>query len=215
MVQQILVRIKGGLGNQLFCYAAARSFSLRNKAELVIDNVSGFARDSQYKRKYALDSFSIPCRKAFFWERMEPFERYRRGLAKLIARQRPFHLRKYIEENKLEFDPRIIDCKPRSSVCLDGYWQSEKYFKDMEKIIRQDLRIQPPDDESNNTIVSLIMKCTAVSIHIRWFENPDTHNSNNNIGRDYYLRAIQYIRDKVADPHFFYFLINLMPPRIC
>src|SRR6267154_4898422 len=81
-VKKVIARMRGGLGNQLFCYAAARRLALVNDAELVIDDVTGFARDRQYRRRYALDRFRIAARKATPAERLEPFERYRRGLMK-------------------------------------------------------------------------------------------------------------------------------------
>lgn len=84
-MSKLIARIKGGLGNQLFCYAEARRLALVNNAELVIDDVTGFVRDRQYRRQYALARFHIPARKATPAERMEPFERYRRGLAKFVA----------------------------------------------------------------------------------------------------------------------------------
>ena len=77
-----LEEIKGGLGNQLFCYAAVRRLALINNAELVIDDTTGFARDRQYHRNFALDHFQIPVRKATPAERLEPFERFRRGILK-------------------------------------------------------------------------------------------------------------------------------------
>ena len=79
-MNKIIARIKGGLGNQLFCYAAARRLALANNVELVIDDVTGFARDRQYGRQYALDHLHIPVRKATPAERLELFQRYRRGL---------------------------------------------------------------------------------------------------------------------------------------
>ena len=45
---KVIARIKGGLGNQMFCYAAARRLAIANDAELVIDDVTGFARDQIY-----------------------------------------------------------------------------------------------------------------------------------------------------------------------
>ena len=61
---KIIARIKGGFGNQLFDYAAARRLALINNVELVIDDVTGFARDRQYRREYILDRFNISARKA-------------------------------------------------------------------------------------------------------------------------------------------------------
>jgi hypothetical protein len=43
---KVIARIRGGLGNQLFCCAAARRLAVANDAELVIDDVTGLVRDS-------------------------------------------------------------------------------------------------------------------------------------------------------------------------
>lgn len=97
MIAKVITRIKGGLGNQLFCYAAARRLALVNNADLVIDNKTGFTRDYLYGRRYMLDRFNILARKATPSERMEPFERYRRGLAKWVSRRQNFEERSYVE----------------------------------------------------------------------------------------------------------------------
>jgi len=57
---KIIPRIFGGLGNQLFCYAAARRLAFVRNAELVIDDVSGFVRDYTHQRHYQLDPLSNP-----------------------------------------------------------------------------------------------------------------------------------------------------------
>ena len=93
---KVIVRVKGGLGNQLFCYAAARRLALVNDAELVVDDVTGFCRDKIYGCKYALDKFNIKARKATPAERMEPFERGRRAMAKYFSKARPFNKRRYV-----------------------------------------------------------------------------------------------------------------------
>lgn len=205
-MKKVIVRIKGGLGNQLFCYAAARRLALMNDAELVIDHVTGFLRDREYRRKYALDNFSIPARKATPPERLEPFERYRRSIAKLTARQKPFQKRKYVEQEGSEFDPRLLDFHVSGTIYLDGLWQSERYFKDVKKVIRQDLQITPPRDAANREMAEKIASCNAVCIHVRWFDNSSTFHGNLNHG--YYANAIQYILEKVSAPHFFLFSDN-------
>ena len=110
-MKKIITRIKGGLGNQLFCYAVARRLALVNNAELIIDDVTGFIRDKKFCRQYMLDHFNIPCRKATSYERLEPFERYRRGILKLMSRRKKFCERKYIEQERLGFDTRMLSLK--------------------------------------------------------------------------------------------------------
>ncbi|MFZ0929697.1 MAG: alpha-1,2-fucosyltransferase [Syntrophobacteraceae bacterium] len=205
---KVIVRIKGGLGNQLFCYAAARRLALFNSAELVLDDVTGFRRDRQYRRGFQLDKFDIQARKATPFERMEPFERYRRGLAKLIARRKPFFQRTYVEQDGPEFDSRLLDFKVTGTVYLDGLWQSESYFKDFDSTLRQDLHIVPPEDYDNRRVAERIESCNAVGIHVRWFDNLDGTGSGggfHNLQEGYYSRAVDTMCARVSDPHFFLF----------
>lgn len=58
---KIIPRIFGGLGNQCFCYAAARRLSLVASVELVLDDVSGYVRDHDYQRRCQPEYFNIPA----------------------------------------------------------------------------------------------------------------------------------------------------------
>ena len=175
-----------------------------NGAELVIDDVTGFVRDRRYFRKYALDHFCIPCRKATPGERLEPFERYRRGMLKWLSRRKPFSERRYLEQEKQEFDERLLRLKLTGTIYLDGYWQSEDYFKDVEQIICEDLKIIPPKDPINQDMSKRIRNTNAVAVHIRWFDEPgrpEVHNAS----ADYYLRAINMMEQKTDLPSYFVF----------
>ncbi|MBI5890595.1 MAG: alpha-1,2-fucosyltransferase [Nitrosomonadales bacterium] len=211
---KIITRIKGGLGNQLFCYAAARRLALVNNAELVIDDVSGFVRDHEYQRRYSLGHFNIPCRKASPKERMEPFSRYRRSLAKLIARGQPFFQRRYIEQEGDHFDARLLDLRLQGDIYLDGLWQNEGYFKDVEHIIRDDLRLIPPTDELNQGgSVKIKNSNNAVALHVRWFDAPGS-TTINNISANYYQRAIALMNEKIDSPRYFLFSDNPEAARV-
>jgi len=201
---KVIVRIKGGLGNQLFCYSAARRLALNNNAELVIDNVTGFARDQEYKRVYELDNFNITSRKATSSERLVPFERYRRGVMKFLSRSKPFEKKSYLEQLGQDFDERLLTLKIKGTLYLDGLWQNEGYFKDVETTIRNDLRISPPIDILNQYMAETIRSSNAVALHVRWFESPGT-TSINNISANYYQRAIAQIEAMTDSPHYFLF----------
>jgi hypothetical protein len=205
---KIIVRIKGGIGNQLFCYAAARRLALVNDAELVIDDVTGFVRDRFYSRCYMLDRFNIPARKATKTERLEPFERYRRCLEKCRARGLSYDRRKYIEQDRCDFDARILHIKVEGTLYLDGLWQSEGYFIDVQDIIREDLRIIPPTDAENQGVAERIRSNFAVAIHVRWFDGPD-RPSQYNVSVDYYRRAIEFMEAKFPFSHYFLFSDNV------
>ena len=204
MNKRVITRIKGGIGNQMFCYAAARRLAVTNEAELVIDDVTGFVRDQQYRRRYALDHFKIPCRKATSSERLEPFERYRRGLMKFISRKQPFERRRYLEQERINFDSRLLVQKVKGTLYLDGLWQSESYFKDVEQKIREDLKIIPPADSVNKRMVEDIRNSLVVALHVRWF-SAHTSSDKHNIADDYYQRAVYYMEKKLDKPRYFLF----------
>lgn len=201
---KLIVRIKGGLGNQLFCYAAARRLALVNNAELAIDDVTGFARDRDYGRRYMLDRFEIPARKATSSERLEPLERYRRGLMKWRSRRKPFPQRTYVEQEGLDFDQRLLSLRIRETVFIDGLWQSECYFKDVESTIRKDLTIIPPPDPVNQRIAAGIREKRSVALHVRWFDAPGSEGGHN-LSEEYYQRAIALVEAKLDSPHFVVF----------
>lgn len=216
-MKKIITRIKGGLGNQLFCYAAARRLASVNDAELVIDDVSGFVRDYQYQRKYMLDNFHIPARKATPSELLEPFPRYKRGLIKIINRWRPYQQRCYLEQEGIAFDRRLLDFKVNGTIYLDGYWQSELYFKDIADVIRQDLLIMPSMNMLNLEIAQRIRNSESVCVHFRCYDNPTCNNNetdiHSNLEKGYYERAVKEIMKRVVKPHFFLFSDNLQEAR--
>ena len=200
----IIPRIFGGLGNQLFCYAAARRLALVNNIELVIDDVSGFAYDDDYQRNYQLDHFNIPCRKAVAAERLEPFSRVRRYLKRRWSQRRPFAQRRYLVQEGMDFDSRLLHFKPQGTTYLEGYWQSEDYFMDVEETLRQDLKIKPPVDKINLAMATQLNGCTAVAVHVRFFDAPSVTGSNN-ASRDYYSRAVAEMERLVPEAHYFVF----------
>ena len=205
---KVIVRIKGGLGNQLFCYATARRLALANNVELVIDDVTGFVRDNRYHRKCMLNRFNIEARRATPGERLEPFERWRRIVLKRLSRRKPFGQRRYLEEEGIRFDERILVLKVGGSLYLDGYWQDVRYFRDVEQAIREDLRISPPTDERNQRVAASLRSDGAVALHVRWFDSPGSALAHN-VSVEYYRRAIALMDSIVGSPRYFLFSDDL------
>lgn len=136
----VVVRLKGGVGNQMFCYAAARSLSIDGGATLVLDVESGFKYDDEYRRKFALGPLGIELRTATSWQSYtSPAGRVRR----LIDRKRLSDLgapHVYFVEDPRSFDQRWDELASSDLVYLDGYFQSPKYFQAHADILREDFR---------------------------------------------------------------------------
>ena len=207
-MKKVIVRLRGGLGNQLFCYAAGRRLAWANSAELVMDHITGFERDHLYLRSYMLDRFNVATRLASPSERLEPLGRYRRYLAKRVSRITPYHKRRYIEQEGINFDGRILALRFNGTLYLDGYWQSEGYFCDIENIIRQDLIMKPPVDDANREMAERIRESlNPVCVHMRWFSktNAQSDYCDHNLSKDYYQKAMKQIHELVSTPCFFVF----------
>ncbi len=198
-----VVRMKGGLGNQLFRYAAARRLALANDTELVIDHVSGFVRDRRYRRTYQLDHFRIPCRKATPAERLEPMGRLRRAILRSRSEGKPLDQRRYVKQQKLGFDERILALRMTGYRYLDGLWESERYFSDVADTIRRDLEIIPPADPENRRLADEIRGSLAVAVHLRWLHG---HGDDSyRLSRAYYRRAVARMEARLGSPHYFVF----------
>jgi hypothetical protein len=193
-MKKLVVRLKGGLGNQLFCYAAARRLAYINGAELVLDVVSGFKYDYEYKRSYALAPFSISARHAHWVERMEPLGRLRRHLARRKSARLPFQERRYIQQAGVQFEPELLELRLRDGLTyFDGFGQSEKYFLDAEQMIRSDLVMAPPAESTVPKISKIISDSPTIALHVRWFDTVPTAQWLER-ARTYYIFAVAKMR---------------------
>lgn len=200
----VIPRIIGGIGNQLFSYCASRRFAIKNNAELALDDISGFKFDHQYKRHYQLDHFNISARKATFFERLEPFSKLRRFILKKYNRNISYENMNYVTQDSLINGEQILNPTNKKWIYLEGYWQNENYFKDIEDVIRDDLQITPPQDETNTLMSKKIQSCNSVALHIRFFDDPESViKSKRHIS--YYADSISLIESKIDNPHYFIF----------
>jgi hypothetical protein len=206
----IISRITGGIGNQLFIYAASRRLALKNNIDLVLDNISGFTYDKNFKRNYQLDHFNIPCRIATATERLEPFSRVRRYLKRIINKKLPINKKSYILEEGRNFETQLLNFHPKRLIYLEGYFQSENFFKDAELIIKEDLIIRPPNDNKNLSMLKKIQNKNSIAIHIRFFDkniialNQKLKNITNT-SIDYYKKAIKKMNEYFSNAHYFVF----------
>lgn len=205
MSRILVVRLKGGIGNQLFCYATARRLAWANDAELVLDINSGFERDFLYQRKYALSSFNISARIATPSERFEPFGRIRRAIARKVAGSKPISKRRYIHQLGVSYDHTILNLRLQDGVTFfDAFGQSEKYFVDVRDMLQNDLQMSTPSDQYNQNLAKKIALTNSVALHVRWFDTGEGANSSN-ISTTYYSAAISLLLKKIGQAHFYIF----------
>lgn len=203
----ILVKLRGGLGNQLFQYALGRRLALRCGAPLKLD-LSFY--EGQTLRSYGLSYYNIAASVASPKEVMVVTRTGRSGilprLGQVVRSLLPYHRRRYIRERMLRFDPEVLRVK--APAYLVGYWQSEKYFQGIADVLRRDLTLAvPPSPESRATRARLDA-VESVSLHIRrgdYASNPSTRAHHGLCGLDYYRAAAAEMARMVREPHLFVF----------
>lgn len=201
----IIIKMIGGLGNQLFQYALGRAIAHKKNVPLKMD-ITPF--ETYTLHKYALGNFNII--ENFATEEEISQLKYPSGIgfwsSKLNQVLMPYYFQSYVKELDFNFEPNII--KVPSDVYLDGYWQSEKYFADIEDIIRNEFVVTSPQEGSNRELANQIKSCESVSLHIRrgdYVSNPHTNKTHGTCDMDYYLRCIECLTKTVKNPHFFVF----------
>ena len=171
----IIVKLMGGLGNQMFQYAFGKHLALVHQTDLLVD--LGFLLDRSPKklfvyRDFDLTIFDLVFRVAeredfcpFNIQRESPLTRFKR-----IRRQkkiRHFFPEKYyrITEASFSFDSTYLNL-PKNTY-LEGFWQSEKYFKNSEKQIRNCFKFKHELNEDARQIAEHIKTVNAVCINVR------------------------------------------------
>ncbi|MBL0356223.1 MAG: alpha-1,2-fucosyltransferase [Chitinophagaceae bacterium] len=167
----VIVKIFGGLGNQMFQYAAGKSLAVTTGAELLLD-ISSFTNQppSETPRQWALHIFKNidegfcdlqTLRKMGIITGNSFFSRvYKRLIKKLSWINNHYLLEKSTRYSPLGFKGEYI--------YLDGYWQSYKYFADQESLIKKqfDLGYLTHEATLKDTITN-IRNSVSVGLHVR------------------------------------------------
>ena len=206
----VIVRLSGGIGNQMFQYAAARRVSCVNNAPLFLD-LAWFQEPGWWtQRNYELGAFRITGEEASD-DVVNAFKTKRQNA---LFRRLPFFLKKrifhtrqtHIIEKSFDFDPDILNL--HDNVYLDGHWQSEKYFSDIEPVIRREFSFRTDPTESNRRMLARIASCESVSIHIRrgdYVTLPEANAFHGLCPPSYYQSAVDYLARQLDRPVIFVF----------
>lgn len=200
----IITKLTGRLANQMFQYAIGRALSIKNNAEFKLDLYS-FKEPPYWP--YIINRFNIVINpaeekeikwfKKYHWKKGKIWFWYNRIIA---------NRKRYADERQFHFDPWILTLN--DNVYLDGYWQTEKYFKDVEDVIRKDFSLRNPLSEQSKSFELQIKEVEAVSLHVRRDEMVSNKRINDWHGVcsvEYYNQAITEIIKRVKNPHFFLF----------
>ena len=196
--KMIVVKLGGGLGNQMFQYAAAKALSLRNNTVLKLD-ISHFEKiiSNETLRNYRLDVF--PNIKETIAEKQEINKlvpRFDFDFLNKIYKNINIKIFNFNKAYKAErnFSYSEITLGKNKTAYLEGYWQSEKYFDTACNLIKECFSLDYLNDHAPlQEFIKMIQSGTSVSIHVRrgdYVTNPSTNHYHGVLEMNYYERAI-------------------------
>jgi hypothetical protein len=205
----IITKLIGGLGNQMFQYATAKALALRHHVDMKVD-VSFINLDSEgvyTQRKYELSIFNTPIQIATANEKEQFFVDNSNKITRKLKELFPVLTKNfYAIEKGIKYNKEFLNY-PKNTY-LDGFWQSELYFKHFEAIIKNDFSFNQNIVDLNKHLLSKIESCNSISLHVRrgdYVLNYDANQFHGLCSLEYYNNAIRYIEMKINNIEIFVF----------
>jgi len=201
----IIVRLMGGLGNQLFQYAAGRRLAEIHQTTLKYDLT--FLLDRTPKKNFTFRDFDLPIfnitvNVASDSEINAYYNTINRAKRKFL----PTYPNPYFKERFFHFDPSVLQLP--DNCYLDGHWTSDKYFIDIEQLIRKELTFKNQLDERGELLSKKIQNCNSICLNVRRGDYVTNADINSKIGLtnlDYFFNAVELINKKTKAPEIFIF----------
>jgi hypothetical protein len=195
----IVVKIKGGLGNQLFQYAFGRSLSIHFSTKVYFDVSDYNSQNHRVARTFDLDFFKVKLRK------IESLTDINNSifLFSFGRKKKDFN---YFIEKSFSFDSAVF--KTPSSTIFDGYWQSFKYFETIKSVLQTEIVLKKSKLIHFETRIRPLNGRTRIAVHLRrgdYVTDSTTFQIHGVCDTSYYQRSINYFRNHIENAHFFLF----------
>jgi hypothetical protein len=195
----IVVKIYGGLGNQLFQYAFGLKLARQSNTNLILD-LSWFNKKINFstKREFELKylNLSTSCKNSIRIKFKLLF--YNHWILKRLPIKRKL---------KVYTDDDVIFDINENNVYLDGYWHSYKYFNSIRDILSQEFSLKNDIFYSSEFRNKILSTKNSVSVHFRMKD----YLNNDNYARcsiKYYRKAMQEFISKDQNVIFFIFFFR-------
>lgn len=188
----VIVKLYGGLGNQMYQFAAGKSLARRLNTAVLLDLewFKHVKNDPELTlRHYELDGFGI----------LPPRMRAKDKLALKLNHPKVF---------KESFFGYLKEFEELSgNIILDGYWQSYKYFELYNKDIISEFKFPSKPKPRNKKIIKDIKSSNSVLIHVRRgdYNTKRGKQFHGLLPMNYYNKAVADISKRVKQPMFFIF----------
>lgn len=198
----IIIRLRSGLGNQMFQYAFFKQMTYwhgEGRVKLDIDTYHWKAHNGmEIDRVFGIDLVpdSVPAEVSLRYADVG-YRLYHRILRRLRGRRH----HAYRNWKAISYEEyRYID-----DVYLEGFWNEERFFQDVAPMIRQLYRFPELTDAASRLLMERIGEVTSVSVHVRRGDYRKYQKTLPMCPPAYYEQAASHLRQKYPDLTFFVF----------
>lgn len=196
----IIVQLKGGLGNQMFQYAAARALAHHHDTELAVD-ASHYRTDQL--RNFDLFQLQTKARLAS----SEEIDRLKAkgSVGRILNRIIPYSSKRFYKQPYYHFDRSFFNLG--KEVYLQGFFQSEKYFAPIAPLLQEEFSLRGGYKDPILAKGSEMQQLDSVALHIRRgdYSNAETLRFHGILPLTYYRDAVELMRKKLDQPRFYIF----------
>jgi hypothetical protein len=197
----VIIKLSGGMGNQMFQYALYKAFKNKgieakiddSKYKQIVEIRDCFLKSGCFNLDYDLCT-KKEARKYVIGTGM---------VARIIVNRFGDKNTHYYEKSELVYDPEIFEIL---NGYLEGYWQSWKYFGDIQDEIKNEFRFINVLDGKYKDYFEKIQQSESVAVHIRrgdYLNNPEIYGGI--CTEQYYIKAMEQINGMVANPTYYFF----------
>lgn len=195
------VQFLGGLGNQMFQYAFY--LALKRHFKNVKADISEFSYYTLHNGFELNEAFGLDLNLISSMEKKLYYNKDNEWIYQKLRKLLGLSHSVFTEIKEFEYDENIFS--DRHSRYYIGYWQNEKYFKELRNILLEDFRYKKTLSAENSRLLTKIKNCNSVSIHIRRGDYIGHPLLGNICSNTYYLNAINFIGSRIKDPVYFVF----------
>ena len=193
-----IIKLKGGLGNQLFQYAFGRLIAISRNEELFLDkDILGQKGDTY--RSYGLDCFKIKAGIANFSDILK----YKYPLG-IISKAWRFFKAKFLRIFHIGYETRMLQTK---SQYLDGFFQSYKYLELIKEELLAEIVLKDGFSINTQRYLAMMSEGQSVALHVRrgdYVNNKETSKAHFVCDLNYYNQAIALMESKLGNNLKFY-----------
>lgn len=204
----IIIKVQGGLGNQLLQYSIGRVIAEKFNKDVAYD-LSFFEQDSKYtKRPYLLDKFTTDVRVATETEILKA--RYPYGVfSKVFSLVGRFLNKYFFKKYYIAYDKNFFSrVQKNDNLYLEGFWQGYRYYEDYLPLLSSEITLK--DSVSLEKIAKFKQYLSfdskvSVSVHIRRGDFLNKNAGTKVVLPEYYEQAVPLLENKIPTPTYYVF----------